>query len=324
MPLWQISPVFLSGTALTAQVPNNAISGGNARGTNAVDLSTTRNAASQVASGLGAVIGGGAANTSSGIRSTVAGGETCAATANNASIGGGINNTASGGAATVAGGNTNVASGTSAAVAGGQNNIASGITSTVAGGRTNTASGIDSAIGGGNSNTVSGISSWVPGGTLATTRGITGRGAWSGGQIAALGDAQAGEHMLRRQTTDATQTRLTADNAAAGTSNQITLPNFSSYGGILKVTAKAAGSTDAAIWIVNCGAVRGNGVGTVVALGGGASIAPTLSNGTGSNWRLAITADTTIGALAVDATGAAATTINWSARYSNVEVVTAS
>lgn len=270
--------------SVAAEPGDGSIANGNARGANAVDWQTTRGTATQVASGSSAVIGGG---------------------------------------------NGNTASATNASVLGGQSNVASAINSTVSGGRANTASGVSSVVsGGGNGsgggNVASGIASWVPGGHAATTRGVTGRGAWSSGQIVATGDNQSGEHQLGRQTTDATPTRLTSDGAAASAINQINLPNFSAYAGILIVTAKAAGVTDAAHWIVNCGAVRGNGVGTVVAQGGGASIAPTLSNGTGSTWRIAVTADTTNGALAVDATGAAATTINWSARFASVEATTAS
>jgi hypothetical protein len=78
---------------ISAQVPNGAASGGNARGSRSVDLQMTRVAASQVASGenagilcgqnnissaLNSVVLGGENNTSSGSRSTT-GGQTCVA-----------------------------------------------------------------------------------------------------------------------------------------------------------------------------------------------------------------------------------------------------
>lgn len=280
---------------IAAQAPDNTATGGNARGTNAVDWQTNRASANSVASGSNATIGGGNSNIANGTNSVVAGGQQNAATSANASVGGGNNNTASANSATVAGGNVNTASAAQATVAGGSNNTANA------------------------------SFSWCPGGQWASTRAILGRGAWAAARIAAAGDAQCGEHPLLRQTTDATPTRLTADNAAASTTNTINLPDFSSYAGVLTVTAKATGATAAATWRLNVSAVRGNGVGTVVVYEGAASaITPTASNGTGSAWRLDIAADTTNGGIAVTGTGAAATTINWSARFANVEVTTAS
>ena len=65
--------------------------GGNARGTGAVDLQTVRAAAGQVASGDNAVIGGGYNNTASGYYSTISGGRVNAATADYSIICGGRN-----------------------------------------------------------------------------------------------------------------------------------------------------------------------------------------------------------------------------------------
>lgn len=296
--------------ALLGQFPDNAAAGGNARGAGAVDWQTGRAAATQVASGLRAVIGGGESNTAS---------------STNVFVGGGSFNTASNAHATVAGGQSNSATQLRATVGGGASNTASGQLSTVAGGSANTAAGLVSVVAGGSINTANGASSWCPGGTSATTRGAFGRGAWASGQIDAQGDAQCGEHPLRRQTTDATATRLTADNAAPGAANTINLPNFASYAGTLTVVAKATGSTAAATWRVQVSAVRSNGAGTTVVYeGAGTTIAPSASNGTGSAWRLDIAADTTNGGIAVTVTGAAATTINHSARFANVEAVTVS
>lgn len=266
--------------ALMAAIPDSAIAGGNARGANAVDWQQSRIAASQVASGVNAVICGGANNTANGTNSTVTGGSA---------------------------------------------NTASGVSSLVAGGNANAASALAATVGGGNANTASGVTSWVPGGNSATTRGVVGRGAWAASRITSAGDAQCGEHPLLRQTTDATATRLTADNAAASTTNTINLPSFAAYSGVLTVVSKAAGSTAAATWRVNVSAVRGNGAGTTAVYeGAGAAIVPTASSGVGSAWRLDIAADTTNGGIAVTVTGAAGTTINHSARFANVEAATAS
>jgi hypothetical protein len=265
--------------AVLAQFPDSAVTGGNARGANAVDWQTTRAAATQVAGGA------------------------------NSTIGGGLNNTATSTAATIAGGSGNSVVNTAGTVGGGSSNSAS----------------TNGTVAGGTQNTANGTNAWIPGGAQATTRAVFGRGAWSAGRITTNGDAQCGEHHLVRQTTNATATRLTADNTGASTTNTINLPNFASYAGLLIVTAKATGTTDAATWRVNVSALRGSGVGTLVVYEGAATaIAPTASNGTGSTWRLDIAADTTNGGIAVTGTGAAGTTIVWSARFANVESTTAS
>lgn len=258
---------YLVATAISAQVPNAAVSGGNTRGANAVDWQTLRGAANQVASGVASVVGGGS------------------------------------------------------------NNLANATTSTVAGGNANLVTGTNGAVAGGNTNRVDGNSSWCPGGQHSSSRGLVGRGAWAADRIAAPGDVQCGEHHLLRQTADATAgLRLTGvSGAAANATNTLNLPDFSAYSGVLTVVAKATGSTAAAVWRVSVSAVRGSGVGSVVLMEGtGAAIVPTVSNGLGSAWRLDLAADLTNGGISVAVTGAAATTINWSARYSDVEVTTAS
>jgi len=109
--------------ALQAQATTSSATGGNARGTNAVDWQTSRGGASAVASGA------------------------------NSFIGSGYSNTASGTIATVAGGQFNIASGILSGVLGGYANTASGYPAVVAGGSTNTAAGYYNFIGGGFTNT---------------------------------------------------------------------------------------------------------------------------------------------------------------------------
>lgn len=228
----------------------------------------------------------------------------------NATVGGGQGNTASGANSTVGGGNANTTSGNLTVVAGGNLNVASATQSTVAGGRSNAATSANS---------------WIPGGQFASTRVHSGRGAWASDRIVVAGDAQCGEFHLLNQTTDATPIRLTAEKAAPNANNTVNLPSFAVYAGVLTVVAKAASTTAAATWRLNVSAVRGIGVATVVVYeGAAAAIAPASSSGTGGAWRLEVAADTTNGGIAITGAGAAATTINWSARFANVEVVTAS
>ena len=121
-------------------------SGGNARGLDAVDLQTARNAPTQVAFGSQATIGGGQSNTASGAYATIGGGSSNNATGVKATIGGGLQNAASGDYSTVGGGKNNTASGPYAVVGGGQSNTASGAYATACHGKNNTASGAKSAI----------------------------------------------------------------------------------------------------------------------------------------------------------------------------------
>jgi hypothetical protein len=60
--------------ALIADIPDGTLSGGNSRGTNAVDLQTVRAAATQVASGINSVIAGGTGNASLGLACVIGGG----------------------------------------------------------------------------------------------------------------------------------------------------------------------------------------------------------------------------------------------------------
>ena len=281
--------------ALLAQFPDNGVAGGISRGTNAVDWQTSRTVATMVANG------------------------------NFALIAGGRNNSANGAGAAALGGVGNSAGSNNSVVAGGTGNLTASDNAGVFAGDSNTANGGCSVVLGGQFNVASGGFSWVVGSQYATTRGIRGRGAWAGTRIAATGDAQCGEHHMLRQSTDATPARLTADNAVAGSTNQIILPNFGRYAGTLTVVAGAAGSNASATWRFQVSAYRGNGAATVALYeGAGSALVPTASLGAGNAWRLDVAADTSNGGIAITVTGAAATTINQSARFANVEVVTAS
>ena len=130
-----------SGTgAIVASIPDGTATGGNARGTYATDLQTSRAASNQVASGIYSVIGGGLNNTASDEYAVVAGGVGNTASGRRSFVGGGTSNTA---AAifnnSVIGGSGNTASG-GEAIAGGWSSVASGSRS-VALGFSGTASG---------------------------------------------------------------------------------------------------------------------------------------------------------------------------------------
>ena len=152
--------------AIIASVPDGTATGGNARGSYAVDLQLERNVANKVASATYTTIGGGKSNLVSGTQGTVGGGAFNSVTAGNGVICGGTENTnnSSGGVigggqlnstgtlspgTFIGGGNSNTNSSSYGVVSGGQSNTASTNThATVVGGQSNTSSGQYSVTGG--------------------------------------------------------------------------------------------------------------------------------------------------------------------------------
>lgn len=144
-----------------------------------------------------------------------------------------------------------------------------------------------------------------------------GKFSYAGGRFAATGDAQTGLMVLRRATTDGTATVLTSDNNAAGTTNQVVLPNNAAFAfdGIVVARRKAADGTESAAWKIE-GLIRrdANAASTTLV----ASTVTAISNA--PTWTLALSADTTNGGLKVEATGAASTNIRWVATVRTSEV----
>jgi hypothetical protein len=123
--------------ALQAQQTDSTTAGGNARGANAVDWQTLRDAATKVASGSYSIVGGGQRNTASGSYSQSLGG---------------FNNASSAFESVIVGGQSNIASGQISFIGSGTSNTASGYGSNVVGGTSNTGAGLYSFIGGGQLN----------------------------------------------------------------------------------------------------------------------------------------------------------------------------
>ena len=256
---------------------------------------------------------------------------------------GGGNNTATGSYSFIGGGgdagdaaNRNVASGDWSFVGGGKTNTSSGILSTIAGGWSNTASGQNSFIGSGFGNVASGFSSSIVGGNsnisnstysyssgfYATTRGIGGYHAF-GANVAPIANAngvsQSGLLVLGVQTTDATATVLRSDTAAAGTTNQVILPNNSAYFFTGEVVAGKTAGGDTKGWTIE-GVIKRGANAASTALVGTPTVTSTYADAGASTWVIAVTADTTNGGLAVTFTGQAATTIRTVAKISTVEM----
>jgi hypothetical protein len=184
------------------------------------------------------------------------------------------------------------------------------------GGSTNAATGSTSTTLGGYANTASGEYSYCFG-ERGHNQGIVGRWTVGQGQFSSIGDCQRSQFGMRAVTTNETPTILRANANAAGTLNQVILPNNSTYaftGTIVAQQSKAQGSATAA-WKIEGLITRGaNAAATTLV----ASTVTAISNVPA--WTLALSADTTNGGLAVTATGAAATNIRWVATIETVEV----
>jgi len=147
---------------------------------------------------------------------------------------------------------------------------------------------------------------------------IIGKYAYSVGSFGAAGDAQTGTFVLRAITLNTTATDLTTNGGAVSSINQVVIPNNTAYAfsGIVIARQQAAGGTQSAAWKIE-GLLRREGTAASTTLV--ASTVTAISNVPG--WTLALSASASVlGALAITATGAAATNIRWVATVQTSEV----
>jgi hypothetical protein len=172
-----------TGAFILGPKPDGTATGGNARGTRAVDLQLIRDGSTQVASGNVSVICGGNSNICSGEGSCVGGGTSNQVTSQRSVISGGLSN------------------------------LVTGIYAVVVGGQTNTSSGIWSSVAGGQNNTASSNHSFISGGyqALADRNGLS---AHAAGRFAANGDAQKTTAVFRNKTTTNSAVELFLDGAS--------------------------------------------------------------------------------------------------------------
>jgi len=301
---------------------------------------------SQAATGSGAttlsfytahsVIGGGGNNTATGNHSTVGGGGWAGgvsansaanrATGDWATIAGGSGGLASGNNSTIGGGgyligNGNTASGQSSTVAGGYSNTVSGFAATCIGGNSNIANGNYGVVGGANNNN-NAANSVIAGGQYGLARSVLGNFVMPacGAPIAAVqGVSQIAFVVLGRQTTDATPTVLASDPNTPAGFNQVALPNNSAYYFKGSVIAGVTGAGNTKAWSIEGAIKRGGGALTTV-LVGSPTVTSLYADAGAAAWVVAVTVDTTYGALAITVTGQAATTIRWVAKIETTEM----
>lgn len=161
-------------------------------------------------------------------------------------------------------------------------------------------------------------------GDRASTQGIYGKMAHSSGYGAGLGTAQSGEIVLYGATTDATPKKICSGAGSSNTANatnQVVLPNNSCYGFTGTVIARedSSSTNDFAVWEVKGGAVRAGSASTTAL---GSYNINKISESTGAaNWSIALSADTTNGAVAITVTGEASHNIRWVATINTTEVI---
>lgn len=258
--------------------------------------------------------------TSSG--SVAIGGSSVTATAANAVAIGGATTQASGSNSAALGGSSADATGAGSVVLGGSGNGAQATNSATLGGSSNTSSAAQAAILGGTNNTASGADSTVLGGGYATTRAIAGAITLPGCNApitTTAGLSQSRLLVLARQTTDATSTVLASNASAAGTTNQVILPNNSAFYFRGEVICGVTGAGDTKGFFVEGAIKRGANAASTV-LVGTPTVTSSYADAGASTWTLTATADVTNGGLAITVAGQAATTIRWVAKIFTTEM----
>jgi len=153
-------------------------------------------------------------------------------------------------------------------------------------------------------------------GSGAATRNIVGAKIYSNGAFASQGDAQAGVYILRRQVTGTSFNNLTADNSAPGATNQVIMPDNSSYSFSILVTGKSTTSNDEGAWQFNGVISRYNGAGTTVLR----VVNKTKIWSSVVQWDCTVTADSSLGGLVVQVKGDGANTVRFVANVQTSEV----
>lgn len=286
--------------SLLAQSPDNAATGGNKRGANAVDWQTLRTVAASVAGGIGSAILGGNDNSISTGRtySVICGGDG--------------NSHISGTRSFIGSGSNNVNSGTNSGILSGFNcSISSNYSSS--GGRSANVSA-DYGVAFGFTVSADGIGSSARG-QYATARGITGADAWgSGSQAGTAGQTQIRRFSLSARTTNNTPTILTTDRGAPDTTNQIILPSGSMFRVRGQIVSRKS-TVDVAGWTFT--ALARNVAGTLTMLGSVVT-ADSYNDASASAYTITIDADATNKAMKFTVVGGAADQVDW-----QVEVVSA-
>jgi hypothetical protein len=142
------------------------------------------------------------------------------------------------------------------------------------------------------------------------------------------GDAQAGRVVMRRQTTDATPLQLSINGSAPTgsaitTSTHFILLNNQAVFADIRVVARSTSGTDHAAYMRRVLIKRDANAASTAIVGTVLSPTADIESAGATTWDVGVTADTTNGGMLITVTGAALTTINWTAEVSFVETIRA-
>jgi hypothetical protein len=298
--------VNLGGISNAAYANNSATVGGNGSST----------------TGSGSGVFAGASSTASGQYGVVAGGSSNSASSQSSFVGGGSSNTASSNSNTsVIGGSNNFSTGLNATCVGGSQNSASQSNAAAVGGNLTSASAINSATIGGYNNQANANNALVLGGASGITRSVQARFVMPSLEpiVSGAGQSQISFLVLGRQTTDATVTTLASNSSAASSTNQLVLSNNSAYYVTGSCIANVTGGGDTKAWTFEAVIKRGANAAATSLVTAVVPVVTAADTGAAA-WTIAVSADTTNGALQVQVTGAAATTIRWVCKLESTEV----
>ncbi|MNL57432.1 hypothetical protein D3C87_1809940 [compost metagenome] len=121
-------------------------------------------------------------------------------------------------------------------------------------------------------------------------------------------------------TGNATPTSMSSSGSAPAATTVLVMPNVSAYTFVARVVARANASGDCATFEIK-GAIKRGANAAATAVVGTVSSTSLGADAGASAWAATAVADTTLGALTIQVTGAAATTIKWVASIWTTEVV---
>ena len=271
--------------ALTWQIADNSGTGGNKRGARALDFQSVRGLAAQVASGG---------------QSLLIGCKNSVASATSTGVIGGDNGTASTTAgAYVFGANFGTATGSYAGVYSGLSNTSGGTNTVVVGGQ--------------NNNIAAGNHSGIFAGNGADTKSLDSVLAFSAGKISSVGDLQRLEIQHSGFTNTNTALALATNRANTGSApaaaTAAVLDNNSTVAFDLTVVARASVAPDHKAWKVQGVAARvANAASTTIVA---VTVTSIGASGGAGTWTVTVVANTTLGSLEIQVTGASGVNTYW-------------
>jgi len=284
-----------TGAIIAGSKPDGTVTGGNARGSRAVDLQFSRNAATQVASGANAGVLSGERNAATNVDDVVCGG---------------LQNSAGAGYSFIGSGTSNVTRTESyCAVVGGQQNTTEDQYAFVGGGRYNLASGDFSAICGGQEQEIYADFGAALGG-FGSRVDRYGQQSHASGKFSIVGDAQRARFVMRNKTTTNSAVELFLD----GSSQRLSIPTGKVFAFTINITGIKSDGSAVAHYLRQY-AIKN------IALTTTEVYAPvTIGTDNAAGTSIALSANDTNDALKVECTGIAAETWRWVASVDAVEI----